>query len=90
MQVVQVEYVKLETHVEVPESRESFMLKIVLLKPQKEVQEPTQRRNLFIAMHKAKGKCCKLITNNDSIYNLVSNMVDKLELKKITHPIPYR
>ena len=42
-------------------------------------------------MCKAKGKWCKLITDNVSIDNLVSiEMVDKLGLKRITHPTPYR
>lgn len=37
------------------------------------------------------SKCCKLITHNGSIDNLVSiEMVDKLGLKKIPHPTPYR
>lgn len=67
------------------------MLKRVMLKPHKEVQEPVQRRNLFRTMCKAKGKCCKLIIDNGSTNNLVSmEMVDKLGLKKVVHPTPYR
>ena len=42
-------------------------------------------------MCKEKGKCCKLIIYNGSIHNLVSKeMVDKMGLKKITKPTPYR
>lgn len=42
-------------------------------------------------MCKARDKCCKLIIDNGSTDNLVSiEMVDKLGLKKIPHPTPYR
>ena len=42
-------------------------------------------------MCKAKGKCCKLIIDNESIYNLVFvEMVDKLELERIPDPTPYK
>ena len=35
--------------------------------------------------------CCKLIIDNGSTDNLVSmEMVEKLGLKKIPHPTPYR
>ena len=38
-------------------------------------------------MCKAKGECYELIIENGSTNNLVSTeMVDKLGLKKITHP----
>lgn len=65
------------------------MMKKFLLKPQKVVQEPSQRRNLFRTICKEKGKCCKLIINNGSTDNLVSTkMVDKVGLKKTPHPTP--
>lgn len=55
------------------------------------MQEPSQRNNLLRNMCKEKGKCCKLIIDNGSIDNLVSTkMVDKLGLKRIMHPTPYR
>ena len=42
-------------------------------------------------MFKEKGKFCKLIIDNGSTNNLVSiEMVDKLVLKKIARPTPYR
>ena len=55
------------------------------------MQETSQKRNLFRTMCKEKVKWCKLIIDNGSSDNLVSiEMVDKLGLKKITPPTPYR
>ena len=66
-------------------------MKRTLLKPNKEVHEPTHRKNLFRTMCKSQGKCCKLIIDNVSIDNLVSvEMVEKLGLQKEVHPTPYR
>ena len=89
--MVQVEDMKEETHDEVLKVGESLMMKIVLLNRQNNVQEPTQRRNLFRTMCKEKGKCYKLIIDSGSTNNLVSTeMVENLGLKKIAHPTPYR
>ena len=67
------------------------MINKVLLKPHTEVEEPVQIINLFRTMSKAKHKCCKLIIDNGSTDNMVCiEMMDKLWLKKITHPTPYR
>lgn len=78
-------------HDEVLELGKSLMIKRILLKPPKKVQELVQRRNLFRTMSKAKGKCCKFIIDNGSTDNLFSiEMVDKLELKISMHPTPYR
>lgn len=75
----------------VPEIGEVLMMHKVLLKPAKEIAEPIQRKSLFKTMCKAKGKCCKLVIDSGSTDNLVSQeMVDKLGLKKIKHPTPYR
>ena len=41
----------------VPETSESLLLKKVLLKPKKNPIEPAQRKTLFKAMCKVKGKC---------------------------------
>jgi len=49
-----------EENVEVLEVGEVLLMKRILLKPNKEVHEPAQRKNLFRTMCKAKGKCCKL------------------------------
>ena len=87
--MVHAEDVKTHVHYELPKSGESIMMKIVLLKPQKEVEEPALTRNLFRTMYKAKGKYYKLIIDNGSTNNLVlTEMVDKLGLKKIVHPTP--
>jgi hypothetical protein len=80
-----------EENVEVPEVGEVLLMKRILLKPNKEVHEPAQRKNLFRTMCKEKGKCCKLIFDNVSTDNLVSvEMVEKLGLQKESHPTPYK
>ena len=67
------------------------MLHKVLLKPIKEVIEQTQRKALFRTVCKSRGKCCKLIIDSGSTDNLVSTeMVEKLELKCLKHPNPYK
>ena len=67
------------------------MMNKVLLKPKKESEEPTQRKDLFRTMCKIKGKCCKMVIESGSTRNLVSTeMVEKLNLNKIKHPIPYK
>lgn len=89
MKVVKFEKEKEEMHDKIPESGELLMMKRVLLKPQKVVQELSQRRNLFRTMFKAKGKCFKLIIDNGSTNNIVSTeMVDNMGFKKIPHPTP--
>ena len=91
VQEVEAKDVKTEVRDEILDLGESLMMKRVLLKPQKEVKEPAQRRNLFRTMCKVKGKCCKLIIDNGSTNNLVSTkMVEKLGLNKIAHPTPYK
>ena len=89
--MVQAENEKIEVHDEVPKIGESLVMQIFLLKSQKQVQKPAQRRNLFRSMCKAKGKCYKLIVDNGSTDNLVSiEMVENMGLKNIAHPTPYR
>eukprot|EP00253_Pinus_taeda_P007800 PITA_07800 len=74
-----------------PEIGEALVLHKVLLKPVKEVTEQTQRKSLFRTICKSRGKCCKLIIDSGSTDNLVSiEMVEKLELKHLKHPNPYR
>ena len=73
------------------ETGEVLMMYKVLLKLAKEIVEPVQRKSLFKTMCKAKGKCCKLVIENESTDNLLSQeMVEKLGLKKIEHPTPYK
>eukprot|EP00253_Pinus_taeda_P033805 PITA_33805 len=74
-----------------PETSEALVLNKVLLKPAKEVAEPDQRKALFRTVCKSRGKCCKLIIDSGSTDNLVAvEMVEKLGLKKLKHPTPYK
>ena len=76
---------------EPPEIGESLLLRRTFLKTEKEIEEPTLRKNLFRTTYKSKGKCCKVIIDNGSTDNLVSvEMVDKLRLAKTVHPTPYK
>eukprot|EP00253_Pinus_taeda_P019899 PITA_19899 len=74
-----------------PEIGEALVLNKVLLKPAKEVAEPDQRKALFRTVCKSRGKCCKFIIDSGSTDNLVAvEMVEKLGLKKLKHPTPYK
>eukprot|EP00253_Pinus_taeda_P030639 PITA_30639 len=74
-----------------PEIGEALVLNKVLLKPAKEVAEPDQRKALFHTVCKSRGKCCKVIVDSRSTDNLVAvEMVEKLGLKKLKHPTPYK
>ena len=67
------------------------MLKRVLVKTEKEVHEPSQRKSLFKRRCKSQGKCCKMVIDSGSTDNLVSTeMVEKLGLKRMKHPTPYK
>lgn len=56
-----------------------------------EVKEPTQRKRLLRIVCKTKDKCCKVIIDSGITNNLVSTeMVEKLGLKNVTHPTPYK
>ena len=68
-----------------------MVMRKVLLKPAKEVEEPPQRKELFRTICKVQGKCCKVIIDGGSIDNLVSiEVIDKLKLHTTKHPIPYK
>eukprot|EP00253_Pinus_taeda_P029290 PITA_29290 len=74
-----------------PEIGEALVLNKVLLKPTKEVAKPDQRKALFRTVCKSRGKCCKVIVDSGSTDNLVAmEMVEKLGLKKLKHPTPYK
>ena len=74
-----------------PETGEALVLNKVLLKPAKEIAEPDQRKAFFRTVCKSQGKCCKLIIDSGSTDNLVAvEMVEKLGLKKLKHPTPYK
>jgi len=81
--------VNVEVREETHEMRESLMLKRVLIKAYKETHEPTQRKSLFRTTCKSRGKCYKVVIESGKNNNLVSiEMVEKLGLKKTTHPTP--
>jgi hypothetical protein len=77
--------------VEDTEGGRSLMMRKVLLKPEKEAENPTQRNNLFQTACKTKDRLCKVIVDSGSTNNLVSTeMVEKMELETVVHPSPYR
>ena len=52
--------------------------------------KPGQRRSLFHTRCKCEDKCCDVIIDGGSTYNLVfEEMVSKLKLKMEKHPQPY-
>jgi hypothetical protein len=70
---------------------EYLMLNRILVKSQKESSETTQIKNMFRIVSNSKGKCCKIFIDSGSTYNFVSmEMVDKLALKRMAHPTPYK
>ena len=67
------------------------MMRKVLLTPEKEVEDTTQRSRLFRTACKTKDRKCKVIVDSGSTDNLVSTkMVEKLELKTTKYPSPYK
>jgi hypothetical protein len=76
---------------EAVEGGRNLMMRKVLLKPEKEPEEPVQRTSLFKTVCKAKDRVCKVIIDSGSTDNLVSTeMADKLELKTTAHPNSYK
>ena len=67
------------------------MMRKILLKPEKEEENPVQRNSLFRTTCNTKDRVCKVIVDSGSTDNLVSTgMVEKLEMGMIEHPSPYR
>ena len=67
------------------------MLKRVLVKTEKQVHEPIQRKSMFKTRCKSQGKCCKMVINSGSTDHLVpTEMVEKPGLKRMKHPTPYK
>jgi hypothetical protein len=67
------------------------MMRKILLKLEKEIEEPVQRTSMFRTTYKTKDIVYKVIIDSGSIDNLVStDMVEKMELKTTTHPNPYK
>jgi hypothetical protein len=54
------------------EDRRSLMMRKVLLKLEKEAENPTQRNSLFWTACKTKHRVCKVIVDSGSKDNLVS------------------
>jgi hypothetical protein len=86
-----VEYQGWNVEVEDTEGGISLMMRKILLNPEKETENPTERNSLFQTACKTKDRVCKVIVDSGSTDNLVSiEMVEKLELETVTHPSPYR
>ena len=74
-----------------PETGEALVMHKVLLKPVDESVEQTQWKAMFRTVCKSQGKCYKMIIDSGSTDYLVSiEMVEKLGLKRLKHPSPYR
>jgi hypothetical protein len=71
--------------------RRSLMMRNVLLKPEKEAENPAQRNSLFRTACKTKDRICRVIVDSGSTGNLISTeMLEKLELETVVQPSPYR
>jgi hypothetical protein len=67
------------------------VMRKIILKPEKEPEEPVQQTCLFRTTCKVKDRVCKVIIDNGSTNNLVSTeMVENLELKTTSHSNPYK
>eukprot|EP00253_Pinus_taeda_P029906 PITA_29906 len=76
---------------DVSERGEFLVVNKVFLKPTKEIVEPSQRKTLFRTVCKVQGKCWQMIIDSGSTNNLVSTeVVEKLKLKRMRHPTPYK
>ena len=68
---------------EVLETGEAMVMRKVLLKLVKEVDEPPQWKALFKTICKVQGKCCKVIIDGGSTNNLVSTeLIENLNLQE--------
>jgi hypothetical protein len=73
------------------EGGKNLMMRKIILKTEKDMEEPVQRTILFRTTCKTKDKVYKVIIDSGSTDNLVSmDMVEKLELKTTSHPNPYK
>jgi hypothetical protein len=67
------------------------MMRKILLKPEKEIENPVQRNSLFKTSCKAKDRVCKVILESGSKNNIVSTeMMENMELEKVAHLSPYK
>ena len=73
------------------EGGQNLMMRKVLLKLEKQIEDLVQGTRLFRTACKTKGKFCKMIIDSGSTDNLVSTeMVEKLKLEATAHPSPYK
>jgi len=84
--------VKEQNHVEKEEEEgggKNLRMRKIILKPEKEAEEPIQRTSLFRTACKTKDRVCKVIIDSGSTDNILFiEMVDQMELKTATHPNP--
>jgi hypothetical protein len=67
------------------------MMRKIILKLEKDMENLVQRNNLFRTTCKTKDRVCKVIVDSGSTSNIVSiEMVEKMELETIAHPSPYK
>jgi hypothetical protein len=67
------------------------MMRKILLKPEKDMEEPIQRTSLFRTAFKMKERVFNVNIDSGSTDNLVSTrMVEKPYLKTTKHPNPYK
>ena len=67
------------------------MMRKILTKSEREMENLVQRNNLFRTACKTKDRVCKVIFDSGITDNLVSmEMVEKLELETVSHPSPYK
>jgi hypothetical protein len=73
------------------EGGQNLMMRKVLQKLEKEIEDSVQRTRLFRIACKTKDKVCKMIIDSGSTDNLVSTkMVEKLNVETTAHPSPYK
>jgi hypothetical protein len=60
------------------------MMRKIILKPKKEVENPVQRNSLFITSFKTKDRVCKVIVDSGRTNNLVSTeMVESCNWRQL-------
>lgn len=73
-----------------PETRDALMLRRTILKVPTPM-EPLQRKSIFHTTCQSGGKVCKALIDSGINENFVSiEMVEKLKLRRIPHPYPYK
>ena len=69
----------------------SLVVQCILKVTSEEDKEDWVRKNVFLTKCTSHGKVCLMIIDNGSFENVVSlEMVQKLKLETIVHPIPYK